>query len=98
MRCLGRFTCDWDPPAGHEWAGYPIRSYDAAAQSDTVKVTDPKKRRRLSFTSQAVEIHQRSNWSYCSQAECGNWYVCILSMCPPLTMHVECILAGFCWV
>ena len=48
---VGRFTCDWDPPAGHDWAGYPIRSDGGAALSDTEKVTDPKQRRRLVFTS-----------------------------------------------
>ena len=46
----GRFTCDWDPPAGHDWAGYPIRSDGGAALSDTEKVTDPKQRRRLVLT------------------------------------------------
>ena len=54
---LGRFTCDWDPPAGHDWAGYPIRSDNAAALSDAEKVTDPKQRRRSVFSSwQSSEI------------------------------------------
>lgn len=51
---LHRFLCDWDPPAGHEWAGYPIRSENAAAFSEAVKVTDPKKQRRCFYPP---EIH-----------------------------------------
>ena len=40
-----RFTCDWDPPAGHDWAGYPIRA-DAGLQGSTDKTLDPKKQYR----------------------------------------------------
>ncbi|CAL8468255.1 g7794 [Coccomyxa elongata] len=40
-----RFTCDWDPPAGHDWAGYPIRA-DAGMQGLIDKTLDPKKQYR----------------------------------------------------
>lgn len=46
LSTLCRFTCDWDPPAGHEWAGYPIRSENAATLRGATKVNDPKKQRR----------------------------------------------------
>ena len=49
--CAGcRFTCDWDPPAGHDWAGYPIRA-DAGMQGFVDKTLDPKKQYRCQSVS-----------------------------------------------
>ncbi len=40
-----RFTCDWDPPAGHDWAGYPINA-GAGLGNVAGKNLDPKKQYR----------------------------------------------------
>ena len=45
-RDVCRFTCDWDPPAGHEWAGYPIRSASGVQGATAEKPADPKKQYR----------------------------------------------------
>lgn len=52
-----RFTCDWDPPAGHDWAGYPIRA-DAGMQGFIDKTLDPKKQYRCeSFFILLLHLH-----------------------------------------